>query len=305
MGDTDFALSARWIGEGDEARAYSSPESEPFVHGSVPSDVKASANAASEKKADKKKPKEEKKAEEKEVKNDSQDKLVEVKEYKDNPFEKINYRVELPKGAVLNNNAPEVLQSDYRTSDELRPPMIYVFDSMDFTEENSEIKFSSKDDGYVLSIKSTQTIKAVDRPSEYRQFRDSHSISPDRTHNFDLELIFREDNDGLYLVSGKVKQNSVFYMRIDPYYILGEKKKDDGQGIRWEKCAYEASYSFTEKTWDNWIQGGTFLINDYKMKANTKEHARYSPNVVSLEWSEGKEDPNSHSEVTITLYRKE
>jgi hypothetical protein len=310
VGDTDFALSARWIGEGDEARAYSSPESEPFVHGSVPSDVKASANAASEKKADKKKAKEEKKAEEKVVKHDSQEKLVE--EYKDNPFDRIYYSANLPEGAVLNNNAPEVLNREFGSTADghrYRQPKDYVDDFMLFTEENSEMKFSSKDDDeYVLSIKSTQTISGDGKGGDGDRF----SLKP-RTHCFDMELNFREDNKGLRLVSGKVKQNSIYYMSIEEHYK--EKEKRGSRVItrniygdletHWEKCTYEASYSFTEETGvEIYLTCGRFLINDYKMKANTKEHERYSPNVVSLEWSEGKEGPNESNTVFIDAYTK-
>ena len=75
--------------------------------------------------------------------------------------------------------------------------------------------------------------------------------------------------------------------------------KDDGQGIRWEKCTYEASYSFTCNN------KGEGVIHDYNMKAITKEHELHSPNVATFEWSAGKEDLKNDSTVEIKLEKKE
>ena len=306
---SDFTLTVRWVCERD-GEVFESPESKEAVYGAKPV---ASENKAEDSVKDKK-PKEEKKVEENVVKHDSQEKLVEVKEYKDNPFESIYYRVRPPKGAILNNNVPRL----YNKGNRELSPKYYVSNEMKFTEENSEIEFSSKDEEYVLSIKSTQT-----KNNERDRADDSDPILPDDTHYFDLELYFKEDNDGLIMVSGKAKQNSIFYKKIYPYYheirkskdgsiIYKEagapeyKKLDDGQGIRWEKCTYEASYSFSEKTWVDGIMKSEFLIKDFKMKAVTKEHEFLSPNVITLEWDEGKEELEWNNDVLIRLkYKKE
>lgn len=309
VGDTDFALSARWIGEGDEARAYSSPESEPFVHGSVPSDVNASANVTSDKKADKKKAKEEKKAEEKEVKHDSQEKLVEEERYIENPFERISISTSsLPNGAVPECKVPIKITErranamDINAPNGLGRPSTYLTYDWKFTEENSEIKIASRGEGYLLSIKSTQT-RSISNKSMSTWLRGS----PDQTYDFNIELIFNED---LGLISGKVSQNTVFYMEIEPdYYVIEKDKhgdnvqrwKDDGKGLRWEKCTYEATYSFIVDNRD----ARHFSINDYSMKAITKEHERNSPNVATFEWSAGKEDlAASYKDVMIFLDKK-
>ena len=204
VGDTDFALSACWIGEGDEARAYSSPDSEPFVHGSVPSDVTASSNVASDKKADKKKAKEDKKAEEKVVKHDNQDKLVEEERYIENPFERISISTSsLPNGAVPECKVPINITErvanamDLNAPNGLGKPSTYLTYNWKFTEENSEIKIASRGEGYLLSIKSTQT-KSFSNKSWSTWLRGS----PDQTYDFNIELIFNEE---LELVSGKVK----------------------------------------------------------------------------------------------------
>jgi len=320
-GESAFTLTAKWISQQVQGMTYESPESEPFVHGSVPSDVTASANVASDKKVDKKKAKEDKKAEEKVVKHDSQDRLVEDKRYIDNPFEKIEiYNVWLPEGVTPECKVPINITErvanamDLNAPNGLGKPSTYLTYKWKFTEENSEIKIASRGEGYLLSIKSTQT-KSFSNKSWSTWLRGS----PDQTYDFNIELIFNED---LGLISGKVSQNTVFYMEIEPSYEEvteekgGTKKfrwKNDGQGIRWEKCTYEASYSFTcnnkgvvlsrwegviESRWDG-------VIHDYNMKAITKEHELHSPNVATFEWSAGKEDLKNDSTVQIILGKKE
>ena len=299
---SDFTLSVHWVCERD-GKVYESPESKEAVYGAKPV---ASENKAEDSVKDKK-PKEEKKAEEKEVKHDSQDRLVEDKRYIDNPFEKIQiYNVRLPEGVAPECKTPirttdrRRHSMDLNASNGLGRPNAYVTTSSDFTENNSEIKISPQKDGYIVSISSTQTEKFSEK-SMSTWLRGS----PEQTHHYDIELVLNEE---LGLISGKVRQNTVYYMKIEPSYEeLTEEKggtktfrwKDDGQGIRWEKCTYEASYSFTCNN------KGEGVIHDYNMKAITKEHELHSPNVATFEWSAGKEDLKNDSTVEIRLEKKE
>ena len=300
---SDFTLSVRWVCERD-GKVYESPESKEAVYGAKPV---APENKAEDSVKDKK-PKEEKKAEEKEVKHDSQEKLVEEERYIENPFERISISTSsLPNGAVPECKVPIKITErranamDLNAPNGLGRPSTYLTYDWKFTEENSEIKIASRGEGYLLSIKSTQT-KSFSNKSWSTWLRGS----PDQTYDFNIELIFNEE---LELVSGKVKENAVFYMEIEPYYYVIEKGKhgsnverwkDDGKGLRWEKCTYEATYSFVDNR-----DARHFSINDYSMKAITKEHERNSPNVATFEWSAGKEDlAASYTDVMISLDKK-
>ncbi len=301
---SDFTLTVRWVCEKD-GKVYESPESKEAVYGAKPV---APENKAEDSVKDKK-PKEEKKAEEKEVKHDSQEKLVEEERYIENPFERISISTSsLPNGAVPECKVPIKITErranamDINAPNGLGRPSTYLTYDWKFTEENSEIKIASRGEGYLLSIKSTQT-RSISNKSMSTWLRGS----PDQTYDFNIELIFNED---LGLISGKVSQNTVFYMEIEPdYYVIEKDKhgdnvqrwKDDGKGLRWEKCTYEATYSFIVDNRD----ARHFSINDYSMKAITKEHERNSPNVATFEWSAGKEDlAASYKDVMISLDKK-
>ncbi len=301
---SDFTLTVRWVCEKD-GKVYESPESKEAVYGAKPV---APENKAEDSVKDKK-PKEEKKAEEKEVKHDSQEKLVEEERYIENPFERISVSTSsLPNGAVPECKVPIKITErranamDLNAPNGLGRPSTYLTYDWKFTEENSEIKIASRGEGYLLSIKSTQT-RSISNKSMSTWLRGS----PDQTYDFNIELIFNED---LGLISGKVSQNTVFYMGIEPdYYVIEKDKhgdnvqrwKDDGKGLRWEKCTYEATYSFIVDNRD----ARHFSINDYSMKAITKEHERNSPNVATFEWSAGKEDlAASYKDVMISLDKK-
>lgn len=300
---SDFTLTVRWVCEKD-GKVYESPESKEAVYGAKPV---APENKAEDSVKDKK-PKEEKKAEEKVVKHDNQDKLVEEERYIENPFERISISTSsLPNGAVPECKVPIKITErranamDLNAPNGLGRPSTYLTYDWKFTEENSEIKIASRGEEYLLSIKSTQT-KSFSNKSWSTWLRGS----PDQTYDFNIELIFNEE---LELVSGKVKENAVFYMEIEPYYYVIEKGKhgsnverwkDDGKGLRWEKCTYEATYSFVDNR-----DARHFSINDYSMKAITKEHERNSPNVATFEWSAGKEDlAASYTDVMISLDKK-
>ncbi len=195
VGDTDFALTACWIGEGDEALTYSSPESEPFVHGSVPSDVTASANAASDKKADKKKAKEEKKAEEKVVKHDSQEKLVEKVDFKENPFIVAGLDYEPP----------------YYVSKQGDVGWVVVQCEIPFTDKN--MRFEPTTDGYRLLLHYNGDM--------FNSLNSYEFPYPEQTHDITVELLLDEE---LELIAGTISHKADFtqnpYRRDKPDFRL-------------------------------------------------------------------------------------